>query len=170
MARRKMKPMPSAKKLNEMLRYEPKTGKLFWKNRKEMPTWWNTRFAGTEAFTTLMKGCGYKSGMIFNSQFLAHRIIWKMQTGSAPHYIDHKNGNKIDNRISNLRSVCAKTNRRNNKKPVNTKIHTGIRETDNGYRVQILGKGLGTFKNLNDAIKERRKHEKIHGFTNRHHT
>ena len=52
-------------------------------------------------------------GMINSKPYKAHRVIWKMVYGSDPHYIDHINGDRTDNRISNLRSVTKAQNNRN---------------------------------------------------------
>ena len=63
------KPIPSPEALRQLLSYDPKTGKLFWKERG--PEWfrdtegrtaqhacknWNARYAGEEAFTSVPIG------------------------------------------------------------------------------------------------------------------
>lgn len=56
-----------------------------------------------------------------------HRLIWKWWYGYDPEYIDHINGDGLDNRIDNLRNVDHKTNLRNNKKNKNnTSGFTGV--------------------------------------------
>ncbi len=44
-----------------------------------------------------------------------HRIIWRMVTGEDPgeHEVDHVNGNRSDNRWTNLRLCVRKNNQRN---------------------------------------------------------
>src|SRR6516165_2528570 len=97
--------------LGELLRYEPKTGKLFWKPRPiEMfafdpsvhttkriysaeRAWkkWNTRYAEKEALTAI-NNWGYRHGQVLGQTMQAHRVIWKMVTGRFPEMIDHING------------------------------------------------------------------------------
>jgi len=74
--------------VKELLDYDPKTGKLVWKNRdvkwfkdtknrtKEwVCKWWNNRFANKEAFTSKDSN-GYLCGGILSVRVEAHRIIW----------------------------------------------------------------------------------------------
>jgi hypothetical protein len=88
--------------------YDPETGELYWKIRpgKENDGF-NRRWANQPAFTAVNKH-GYRHGLLFRKPFLAHRVIWAMVYGSYPRgQIRHLNGNKSDNRISNLLSAAA---------------------------------------------------------------
>jgi len=53
------KPLPPVEHLRQRLRYEPETGKLYWREHPSMPTHWNTRYADTEAFTAAFGGYRY---------------------------------------------------------------------------------------------------------------
>ena len=117
--------LPSQEVLRQLLRYEPETGKLFWKERPEQMfsetvsrsrthacAHWNSRHAGKEALYGINQG--YKWGRIFGRPYLAHRVIWKMVHGYDPaEQIDHINGDRSDNRISNLREASALENGKN---------------------------------------------------------
>ena len=112
--------LPSPELLRKLLRYEPETGKLFWLPRPaEMfpdaraAKSWNTKWAGKVAFTA-PHNRGYRHGAIFKQRYLAHRLIWAMQTGEWPKAeIDHVNNNPVDNRWSNLRAATRSENTQN---------------------------------------------------------
>lgn len=103
----------------ELLRYEPETGKLFWRkrgahhfacNRDWFWKIWNTRWADTEAFAT-DHDKGYNVGILNKVHYRSHRVIWLMVTGDWPVAdIDHINGDRKDNRWDNLRSVSRTEN------------------------------------------------------------
>lgn len=117
--------LPTPEELNSVLRCEPITGKLFWRERTpdmfEGGTYsaerrckgWNTRYANKEALTDY-NGKGYRKGKVLGRQYRANRVIWAMFHGVWPkHEIDHINGIRDDNRISNLRDVTRVENLRN---------------------------------------------------------
>lgn len=107
------KRLPDARLLRQLLIYEAETGRLFWKPRSirffihaENPeaAWqrWNEKNAENEAFTTVAND-GYKRGGIFNTLYLAHRVIVCMKTGQRDGFwVRHRNDVRIDNRWPNL--------------------------------------------------------------------
>ncbi len=113
------KALPSPEVLRQLLRYEPDTGKLFWRRRPcEMfassrdCSLWNARYADREAFTSVSV-FGYLRGSIFNQSLFAHRVIWAMQTGAWPCAdIDHINRDRACNMWANLRSATRSENHR----------------------------------------------------------
>lgn len=126
------KALPEQSVLLQLLRYEPETGKLFWRERgvewfpaktpnraASLCKLWNDRYAGAEAFTCLSDG--YQTGSVLAYNYKAHRIIWKMETGCDPNQIDHVSGVRTDNRLANLRDVDHAENAKNRCRPTNNK-------------------------------------------------
>ncbi len=183
------KPLPDQALLLKLLRYEPETGKLFWrerpiemfsdggKGRAKNCSIWNERHAGTEAAPCPSpKGSkGYRLIGLFKSKFLAHRLIWKMMTDDEPPEIDHINGNKADNRFCNLRASDTKDNKRNLRTPTHNKSGTcGVfwNKQLNRWHAHITVNGktyhLGVHLNKDDAIRARKAGERRFGFHPNH--
>lgn len=182
------KELPSPELLRQLLRYEPDTGNLYWKERNVLLfnatkarsaehacAQWNSRLAGKEAFTS-DDGKGYRSGLIFKKIYSAHRIIWTMFYGTAPtNQIDHINGIRSDNRISNLRVVSSKENSKNRAlRSDNSSGHTGVYFVKKTCRwtctISVDGKSmyLGVFADKDDAIAARKEAEAKYGFHQNH--
>lgn len=119
------KALPSPEVLRQLLRYEPDTGKLFWRERtpdlfpgvRRSPEHscaiWNSLYAGREAFTNKARN-GYLIGLVFRKSHLAHRVAWAIATGAwPPADIDHINRVRDDNRLCNIRPVSRSQNSTN---------------------------------------------------------
>lgn len=173
--------LPSQEELLSLLRYEPETGKLFWRERSEAMfdvKWqhktWNSRWSGKEAFTSL--GDGYKRGSLFGQFVFAHRIIWKMVYGEDPGgQIDHLNGDRADNRLQNLRVVDDAGNRKNQSIPKdNTSGRIGVHwhRAAKKWAAGIFSNGksvhLGVFADFDDAVRARTAAEREFGFHENH--
>lgn len=100
----------SAEFVRSILDYDPKTGIFHWRYRHDCPQKWNTRYAGRIAGTA--KGAGYHWIQVKGPvAYAAHRLAWLYVTGAwPPEQIDHKNGNRSDNRIANLRPATNSNN------------------------------------------------------------
>ena len=81
---------PADDDIRKRLSYDPKTGVLRWRA--------NGRIAGC------LDHRGYRFVRVNWRLFLAHRIAWMLHYGAWPQGdLDHKNRDKSDNRITNLR-------------------------------------------------------------------
>ena len=61
---------------------------------------------------------GYVKIKINNFKYMAHRLAWLYEYGEFPeHEIDHIDGNKSNNAITNLRAVPHAVNQQNKRKP-----------------------------------------------------
>lgn len=173
-----IKPLPSQEVLEQLLRYEPETGKLFWRERG--PEWfsngrrsaaqWNTRWAGEEAG---FSSRGYLRISIGDDLYQAHRLIFKMMVGTEPDQIDHIDGNRANNRWANLRDVSGEANSRNQKlRKTNTSGATGIR-FENGVwvaKIHVGGKSIyiGFFDTFEAAKAARAAANIKYGYSERH--
>ena len=111
--------VPTGAYFRSLLRYEPRTGKLFWKERRGPRSgFFNRTFAGREALTTVNKD-GLRFGMVCSKLYLAHRVIWAMVYDKYPDgLIYHTNGDKLDNRLRNLHCASSSAWKYRGKKKV----------------------------------------------------
>lgn len=163
---KQIKPLPEYNKLIE--HFVVIDGCLVWKK----PTSYRAK-VGDKCGTEIK---GYLATTIENNRYYNHRIIWKMYYGAEPEgYIDHIDGNPLNNEISNLRVVSHQSNMRNQKKrSTNTSGVTGVywAEAKNKWYAQITVGGktkhIGFFETLEDAEKAREKAKKEHDFHKKH--
>lgn len=174
--------------INSLLRYEPETGKLFWKKRPPQLfsktgnqgqegacRAWNTKWAGKECFTWTNEN-GYKTARFMDAGFKAHRVIWMLCNKEWPKGdVDHINGNKVDNRISNLRVVSREQNNRNAYKPKNNTsgvVGVSWRENIQKWRARVYQNNkeidLGSYDTFEEAVAVRQAAAQRLGHTARH--
>ena len=171
----------------ERLEYYPESGDFYWKDieidhpSKRYSNMWRSRYAGKRAGSIKGPSPGgiyYVAIKIQGVWVRAHRLAWAFMTGSFPNKeIDHVNGNGMDNRWSNLRSVTRGTNMQNKKLySRNTSGCAGVtwRPIMGKWQSNITVKGkrihLGLFAKKSDAIEARKEAELKNGFTKRHGT
>lgn len=163
------KPLPTPDQLRQLMRYEPETGKLFWKERPESmfrssgrisagvrQKQWNSRYADKEAITANCNG--YLYGNISKRSIYAHQIAWAIFHGRhADQMIDHINGIKDDNRIGNLREASPAQNACNGRLRGGVSKYAGVRSSSRGKPwwacIRIDGKKvyLGGYDREEDA-------------------
>jgi hypothetical protein len=153
--------LPSPELLRQLLRYEPKTGKLYWLPRcsdtKGRRTF-NARFAHKEAFKKIDKD-GYKRGCVNGSEYMAHRVIWAMCFGEWPEAeVDHIDNNASNNIIDNLRLAGRYQNAKNRRSQKNSaSIYKGVYRARSGWRAIITANGnrkyIGRFLTEIEAAK-----------------
>lgn len=114
------------KELKEVLDYNPNTGIFIWKI--DICTGKNNN--------RILVHKGERAGCVSNDyryikyngkKYAEHRLAYLFTYGYIPEYIDHINGNKSDNRISNLRE-CTKAQNGQNKPKLsnNTSGYKGV--------------------------------------------
>ncbi len=140
------------------LAYCPDTGKFTWKDRPDIPP---------KAYRRRGKPAGTRNKdghvviEIAGFKYPAHRIAWATVTGVWPiKDIDHINGDRADNRWSNLREATRQENLRNMKRRPNNK--SGFKwvswcKATNSWKAQIRMLGtnrhIGCFKTPEEAHK-----------------
>lgn len=168
----------------ELVDYDPTSGRLTWKKR--LPRHfknnsvahcsnWNTRWAGKPALSCKNANGGLQ-GLLFARNFLAHRVAWAVYYGVWPEgVIDHINGNPSDNRLINLRDVSHAANSQNMKRSrKNTSSVTGVSFNKHAakWSAEILANGvrehLGYFVEFEDAVSAREEAERLNNFHENH--
>lgn len=142
-------------------RYDPRTGRFFYRGRRVFGTTRN----------------GYYRHRIKGKWIDQHRLAFLLMGVDIPDgmQVDHINGNKKDNRWSNLRLVSARDNNKN--MPLrcdNTSGHVGVswHKVSKKYMAYIklphVRKYLGLFNNRRDAIIARKQAEIKYGYHENH--
>ena len=149
--------------LKSLLHYDPDTGIFVWTVKR------GRHPSGREA--RCVNKAGYIVIRINQKLYLAHRLAWLYMHGDLPKEIDHINGIKSDNRISNLRPANRYQQMQNTKMRSHNKTGaTGVthcKQTGKyAAEVRVDGKRiwLGRFDCLELAGLVASEHrEKLHG-------
>jgi hypothetical protein len=167
--------LPSAEYLHQCFEYESATGELRWRRRpREHFTSlqnfmsWNGKWAGHIAGRLTVKG--YWQVCLQNRRFYVSRIIYKMHHGIDPEWIDHKDRDRTNNTLENIRSVTMLQNNRNMIKKVGVSGLVGVTKSRNRRFIAMIrdhagGKRfLGTFDTAEEAhAAYREASTRIHG-------
>lgn len=182
------RPVLTPEQLRQLLRYEPDTGRLFWRTapvsffvagrhsaeRKCLA--WNGKNAGKEALCYRDSPDSYAYGEIFGHKVYAHRVIVAMTTGAWPDgEVDHIDGDRSNNRENNLRAVTRRENalnkslRRSNKSGAMGVYWDRARKK---WAAEIFDRGvkvhIGRFDSLPDAKRARAAREAELGYHPNH--
>ena len=165
--------MLTFERANELFRYEPSSGKLFWKKRTN-----NNMKKDLEAGSPDSR-YGYLRVNIRGKSYAVHRLILVLsgiEVGDGL-FVDHINHDRTDNRLCNLRVVTKVQNTRNLSLYKKNKTgYPGVyqHETTKRYiaHIRINNKKLhlGCFKTLEEAATARAEAEKLYGFHENHGT
>ncbi len=154
--------------LRKLFKYNKRTGVLSWRKR-------DRNLTGVEA-GGIDRRIGYRRVNIKHRLYLAHRIILAIVNGSWPsEQVDHINGNRSDNRLSNLRTVSRDENLLNKSMYSNNKTgvtgvnwHKQHRKWYVGIRANKKSKFVGLFDDLPSAIAARKSAERTYGYHQNH--
>ena len=190
MSLKNIQKLPDKWILDLVFEYDESTGILKWKEISREDAYrlhwsskrylqFNTRYAGQEAGHEFTTTKGAKSIQVrFDSKsYYLHRIIWKIVYDTECNLIDHIDGNPLNNRICNLRSVDSLTNSKNCKLSVTNKSgHTGVSwsKSNNKWEAYIWKDykkyNLGLYEDLDDAVAARKAKSIEFGYHENHGT
>lgn len=115
MARPRKHPLPSIAELRHHFTYDSETGEIRTREREGDDPYivaFNRRYGG-KAVGSVMNG-GYRWIRVpGHGNHLGHRLAWALHYGEWPGELDHRDGNKLNNSISNLRPATRSQNMRN---------------------------------------------------------
>lgn len=154
----------TAELLRSLLNYDPATGEFSWKVRCGM--------RGLPGKVTGHTRGEYRQITVRQKNYRAHRLAWLHHYGRWPKgEIDHIDGDKHNNAITNLREVTLTVNQRNRSLPSNnTSGVIGVcwHKGSERWHASIGAKYVGSFRNLSDAKAARRRAEREHGYHENH--
>jgi len=119
-----------------LLTYDPLTGIIKWTKSGKLAGWDN--------------GNGYRRITINGRPYYAHRVAWLLHYGEWPaQFIDHRDGNPINNAIANLREATASQNNTNSNRASRGGLPRGVNISRGRFRAIITQdrkrRNLGTF-------------------------
>jgi hypothetical protein len=136
----------TAARLRELLHYDSETGEF------------TRRTIVRKVSASAKKGDGYVYISVDGHRYRAHRLAWLYVTGNWPaHGLDHRDGDKTNNRFANLREASQLANTQNQRRPHrdNKLGLLGVSQFRNRYRAQIQTAGqlkrLGWFDTPEEA-------------------
>ena len=127
------KPLPPLELLRELFRYDQETGFLYYRKQPSV----YRRSDLSKPVGTCGKN-GYLVITLSRTSYRVHRLIWKIAYGVEPAaIIDHKNGNRLDNKLSNLREATSSQNVANSRRNAPKR---GVTKYRGKWKAQCAGK------------------------------
>lgn len=150
------------------LHYDPHSGYFWWTKRMSRSVQ-----SGSIGGSISDNGPrqGYRTFAYKNKKIRAHRLAWFMFYGDVPEScVDHINGDRQDNRISNLRLATNEQNQKNRKnnncgKTWGTQFHKNMKykKYSAGFRINGKHKSLGYYATREEAHDVSVKYAKENG-------
>lgn len=152
-------------RLQQVVYYDPETG-IMYRYLKSI----EDRPIGSD------HGEGYLRARVDGKRYLIHRLAFLYMTGRWPNnQIDHIDGNRLNNKWANLREASNQNNSKNQRIPSsNTSNTIGVywHGREKKWRAQIVVNGhlkyLGSFQDLEEAVKSRKEAEEKYSFHKNH--
>lgn len=138
------------------LTYDPATGEIRRKKRARLLPGHRASDAGKLATTTTERG--YLRCQVAGRNIMAHRVAWALHYGEWPkEFVDHIDGDKTNNRITNLRLATYAQNARNSIfRKDSVSGHKGVAFRKNRWYARIRVDGrmrhIGSFLTCAEAI------------------
>lgn len=140
------------------LNYDPVTGVFTWRASVS-----SRSVEGASAGTVTERG--YVRICVNGFRAYAHQLAWFWSTGKWPGEIDHKNLDRGDNRIGNLRLADRAQNTANRKGPARD-LPKGVIRRDGGFEARVYFRRkryrLGFFKTPEEAGEAYRRGAELH--------
>lgn len=132
--------------------YNPETGLLTW-----IDNYFKNRI-GKEIGSVSMHG--YRKVTFGGVTYLCHRLAWAIHYGEQPpEIIDHIDGNRLNNKIENLRKSDSFHNLQNQRKPMKsnkTSNYLGVSRFKGRWRAKIKANGKYVFLGYHETEEQAR--------------
>ena len=116
------------------------------------------KIGSVAGWETICNGRPYRKLSVLSKTVYIHHAIFILHHGHLPKYIDHIDGNSLNNKIENLRAATQSQNMANSKKKnTNTSGYKGVtfRKDTKKWQSAIMVNGkhisLGSYENKEDA-------------------